>query len=385
MCIAIVKPAGHWVSKEHLANSFKANPHGAGYAYIGENGKVVTKKGFFAFDKFFKSYSKDVTTETMAFVHFRIATKGKTDEANCHPFAIDNGVLMHNGPCLNYVHCKGDAERSDSREFAEDMVKTLNLEQIKSLRPVIESFAGTEKVAFLFDGGEYVICNEKQGLWSEGCWYSNTSFRGYFNVTTGNAYRGQDSFGGYGGYAGGGSYDYRNKVWDPDSRTYKERDATSQTVGTPVGTKAPTNLEQVIKRTFGGSDLFESKWSLHLKTFCPMHIIVDNTELVWSESMKAFLPTDLANDLASDNRYVYEATNIAQQRKTGPNMKSDMDWTIVADCLQTEHDLRVFLKDAKPFVPPVVVVEAPKVETPPTTELVPVADASATKTADTVH
>jgi hypothetical protein len=390
MCIAIVKPAGKWVSKDALANSFRANPNGAGYAYIKDD-KVVIKKGFFDFEAFFKAYSKDVTTSTIAIAHFRIATRGPKDEANCHPFAIDHGALMHNGPCLNYKHCNGDKDRSDSRQFAEDMVKNLPYETIKAILPIISGFAGSEKIAFLFDNGEFLIANEAEGLWSEGCWYSNSSFRGYFN-TGGSAIRNDNWAGSY-HHQGAGT-------------TSGATGGQGSTAGT---TRAPANLAAVIKRSFGHKmPLFDCKWSIKLQDYVPVEVMIDNTHLVWDDVFAAFVPIDVTNQMCSDKRYVYEATNFAQKQRHGPRLTVDQDWVVVADVLQTSADLKAFLSDAQP-VPETTTVSTTTAPTEPntgvtpgqegikpveetkalTTEVAPATsnatDASVAKTAETIH
>ena len=54
MCIAINSPKGTTPKKESLRESFESNPHGAGFAFV-DDGKIIIKKGFMSFDKFFKA------------------------------------------------------------------------------------------------------------------------------------------------------------------------------------------------------------------------------------------------------------------------------------------------------------------------------------------
>lgn len=178
MCLAIYKPAGAWAAKAALHTAFKNNPSGAGYAWH-DGTKVQLKKGFFTWRSFWKSYKQHVTAEVPAFIHFRIVTRGGKTAANCHPFQLSNGVLMHNGPLLNATCCAGDEVRSDSRQFAEDFIDGLSSAQVVRLRPMIEDFIGTEKVLMLFDDGVVVIAGERQGHWANGCWWSNSSYEDY--------------------------------------------------------------------------------------------------------------------------------------------------------------------------------------------------------------
>lgn len=187
MCIAIYKPQGQWAKKENLRESFRSNPHGAGYAVF-KDGVITVKKGFFTFDEFWKSYSEDVEARTPALIHFRIATIGEKTEANCHPFVFPGGVMMHNGPCLNREHCNGDKanDRSDSRQFAEDFLGVMCQSGMtpehfdtEPMKKLVNYFIGYEKVVTMFNSGEVVIFNEKNGHWAEGCWWSNSSYRVY--------------------------------------------------------------------------------------------------------------------------------------------------------------------------------------------------------------
>jgi len=182
MCIAIYKPAGQWASKQELRTCYQNNPHGAGYAWH-DGEQIHLIKGFFSWRSFWKSFKQHVTAETPAFIHFRIKTSGKQDAEHCHPFAMKYGVLMHNGPCINYKHCSGDGERSDTRQFVEDFVGELDSRQFRRLQPMIEDFAGTEKIVAMFNDGEVVICNEDHGHWDHGIWWSNHSYRDYSTWT----------------------------------------------------------------------------------------------------------------------------------------------------------------------------------------------------------
>lgn len=330
MCIAIVKPEGKWVDKATLEECFRSNPHGAGYAKIEqtENGpRVKITKGFFTFDKFWESYSANVTADEVAFLHFRIKTSGKQDTENCHPFAIDNGALMHNGPCLNRTHCAGDKDKSDTAQFAEQFVKTWNHDKVVELKPFIEAFIGSEKVAFLFDDGRYVICNEKNGLWEKGVWYSNTSFR---IVTTSS-------------YTTSG-YDYRGTGTGYNTGTPNTHATTT------LRAKAAAQPNKLFLVKFAADREFECKYSKKIDDLVPYVVEIEGDKFVWAESMSAYVPLGTKNALSYDRRYVYEATDEAAKREGGPDYKTNKDWTIVSDVLYTIAQVRAWLVDAKPAV-----------------------------------
>jgi len=335
MCIAIVKPEGKWITKETLAECFRSNPHGAGYAKIVQTEagpKVEITKGFFSFDKFWESYSGSVSADDIALLHFRIKTSGKQDEANCHPFAIDNGALIHNGPCLNRTHCSGDKDMSDTAQFADKFVKTWDYDKVSELQPFIEAFIGSEKVAFLFNDGRYVICNEQNGLWEKGVWYSNTSFRPVVTST----------------YDG----------WYSRSSATGTSSASTSTAGSPASTFATgalktaalQNPDKTVVVRFGINRDFECKYSKKIDDFVPMLVEIEGEVFVWAESMQAYVPRGVKNELSYDRRYVYEATDAAQKREGGPKMDVARDWIILTDVLYTIAQVRAWLVDAKPVL-----------------------------------
>ena len=266
MCIAIYKPAGAWAQKAYLRESFRANPHGAGYAFF-KDGKITVKKGFFTFEDFWKAYDEDISSAVPALIHFRIATIGAKTEDNCHPFVFDGGVMMHNGPCLNREHCSGDKanDRSDSRQFAEDFLGELcklgmTAMQFQSdpMKRLIGYFAGYEKIVTMFDTGEVVIYNEKQGHWAEGCWWSNHSYKEY----TGFYSRGTGAAAAAGAAAGKQPYTYASHV--RGTHGYVD-DEYVDWWEAQQAKKAAEDLKKVTGK-------FVCIWSPELKEYLPEHV-----------------------------------------------------------------------------------------------------------------
>ena len=246
----------------YLREGFSSNPHGAGFAYH-DGTKVRIHKGFFTWSAFWSSYQSHVTAAMPAFIHFRIATSGPKIAENCHPFSLGNGALMHNGPCLNRKHCAGTVDRCDTVQFVEDFVAGLSSTQFMRLRPMIEDFAGTEKVIAMFDDGAVVICNEDEGHWAEGCWWSNDSYK---------------------------KYDYSKYSWKdylPKSEPLSMLDY--------VGQKLDEEMEAKPRYTYSAS----------LKAYLPREVIVDDKPLYWGEACSAYLPDDLGDEAVCDDEYVY--------------------------------------------------------------------------------
>lgn len=174
MCIAIVAPAGKLVKETTLLECNANNPDGAGFAYI-KDGKVEISKGFFKIGQFIAEYKKKAEAfgkDNPMLLHFRIATQGKVNAPNCHPFPIRGGAIIHNG---SLWYKRGEQEKSDTREFAERMYNNLSYDVVKAALPEVTEALQWNKLAMLYDDGQYI----RIGKWyeDEGIWYSNETYR----------------------------------------------------------------------------------------------------------------------------------------------------------------------------------------------------------------
>lgn len=177
MCIAIYKDKDLTISKETLQQCFKSNPDGAGFMYA-QDKELHIQKGFFTFDEFYDAYQQH--EKKRAVIHFRIKTHGKIDKANCHPFHIHKGLgFVHNGIISGF----GNQEVSDTREFSEGILKPLvskwgNLAIFQpAIKSLVENRIGYSKLIFLDRHGNAEIFNEQKGVWDQGVWYSNSSYK----------------------------------------------------------------------------------------------------------------------------------------------------------------------------------------------------------------
>ena len=184
MCIAIYKPEGKVISKATLQECYSSNPDGAGFMY-NQGKKLHIEKGFFSFDSFYDAFKKHESKQ--AVIHFRIKTHGKIDTANCHPFAVNNSIgFVHNGVITGY----GDADFSDTVRFNEAILRPLvskwgNLALFQDpIIELIENRIGYSKLVFLDRHGNHLIMNESKGVWDDGVWYSNTSYKPYIAPVT---------------------------------------------------------------------------------------------------------------------------------------------------------------------------------------------------------
>lgn len=182
MCIAIVKPEGKTVPRNHLSASFCSNPDGAGMAYP-DNGKMKIVKGYFDFESFYADYLDIERTGVPMLIHFRISTAGLINDENCHPFRINKHLaLIHNG-ILNH---RSTDKSSDTRLWVQDVIQPMvkanyKVWQCPHIKNLIEGFLGkSNAVAIMHTNGTFQIFNEKGrghvGGWEDGIWYSNDSY-----------------------------------------------------------------------------------------------------------------------------------------------------------------------------------------------------------------
>ena len=177
MCIAISKPADVIISRETLSQCFKSNPDGAGFMY-GTGKKVKIRKGFFDFESFYAAYQPHENKALL--IHFRIKTHGAVEVSNCHPFYVTDEVgFIHNGIISKHG---GNVNKSDTRDFNErvlrPLVKSFGTTIIHSpqIQPLIESYIGYSKLAFMDKDGNTTIYNESMGNYDNGVWFSNHSW-----------------------------------------------------------------------------------------------------------------------------------------------------------------------------------------------------------------
>lgn len=179
MCVAILAPKGKVIGNRQLAAGWYSNSDGGGMAYIDNDGKVRISKGFMEYNPFQKEYErivKEYGNNGPMLVHMRIRSAGSKNKENTHPFPIKNGALIHNGTMFTPKFDQNTKDmKSDTRIFAETLFNILTKEDVDDAMKDLSDAVGWNKIALLWDGGEYSIINERSGQWNDGIWYSNGS------------------------------------------------------------------------------------------------------------------------------------------------------------------------------------------------------------------
>jgi hypothetical protein len=181
VCIAIYKPETIELYKSTVKNCFLHHSDGAGFVvHNPENNTLTIEKGFFTFDALWKAM-KPYKGHRML-LHFRWATHGESNAANCHPFMIGNNLaFMHNGVIKDVR--QWDKTMSDTWHFGEAIVRPLvkdypDIIHNPIVGTLIKDFISTgSKLVFMDNFGKVTIINETAGTWDTKCWFSNTTYQ----------------------------------------------------------------------------------------------------------------------------------------------------------------------------------------------------------------
>lgn len=175
MCIAILNAKGT-LSLKTFKNCWEANPDGAGLCYYdGERIQIIKEmKSVKSLHKQYVSIREKFPAVDIA-IHFRIATHGRVNSTNCHPFKVNkNTAFIHNGIISNVGT---NPDFSDTYIFNETILKALPSTFIKNtaILELLGAYIGYSKIVVI--SGEFsTIINEELGHWDAGNWYSNKSY-----------------------------------------------------------------------------------------------------------------------------------------------------------------------------------------------------------------
>lgn len=185
MCVIAAKPKNIVIPEETLRQCFERNPDGAGFV-AHHDGRLILHKGFFTFESFWEIYQPFALDA--AVIHFRIKTHGNKDADMCHPFVVnDNLVVAHNG-IINISNAT-DTTKSDTWMFVEyvlkpEMAKSPAAYKRPSFQFLLSGTIDNSKLAFLDSKGAITLINEEKGVKDGEVWYSNSSFRKTMVTTT---------------------------------------------------------------------------------------------------------------------------------------------------------------------------------------------------------
>lgn len=179
MCIAILKPKGQALSMSDLEECWDNNPHGAGLMFA-DNDKLIIRKGWMKWKNFKRAWEKGSYTDKTVALHFRISTGGNIDQANCHPHLITPEIgVVHNGIFTSKNIPIIDKNYSDTCHFVR-LLRELGDPHFltdKKTREWIHDVSIGSKLIFMGSNGSFEIINAKDGIWDQGVWYSNDTYK----------------------------------------------------------------------------------------------------------------------------------------------------------------------------------------------------------------
>lgn len=196
MCVVVCKAPGVAFPKmKRLETCWENNPQGAGVAWWdAKAGNVRIEKGLMtwdSFEMFVKKLHKTITAKNTAVMyHFRIASKGETVAAQCHPYPMSASpadlnalstrtrvAVAHNGTMP--IGCYKDM--NDTQTFIIDYLMSIsrmctrfweNKDALALIERVTES-----KMAFMAGNAIYTLGKFIKA--DDGCLYSNSGYEEY--------------------------------------------------------------------------------------------------------------------------------------------------------------------------------------------------------------
>lgn len=168
MCVIIYKPADVMLSLKDLEQAYAHNADGVGIA-VRVPGKIHVKKHVWTLAEFMGEWQAVADQEVL--LHFRYATLGTVNAANCHPFVVGPLVVAHNGHIQGY----GTKTISDTRQWCEKWLAPLVRKRrtAQDIASAIRTNFPLQRFALLPVHGEPELIG---GSWHEGAWFSNRDF-----------------------------------------------------------------------------------------------------------------------------------------------------------------------------------------------------------------
>ena len=175
MCVIVYKPKGVSIDEQNLEDCYASNPDGIGLMYQA-NGRVVVRKGL----TLPETTGMVASLEGDVVLHFRLATSGDVDAANCHPFAITHdpdvlgsdarevrAAIVHNGVMPKWVK-QGSAWSDTARFVSKYLANIPRKTRDKALQKASKTTGGKFAMMSYTDVDMYGNWNEVDEVW-----YSN--------------------------------------------------------------------------------------------------------------------------------------------------------------------------------------------------------------------
>ncbi len=181
MCVIVHQPRGAHLEKDRARRLWLKNSDGGGFSFIDNTGTIQTER-YMGFNEYWKAFetARSQFPHRDYLLHMRIATHGKINLSNVHPFHVDEHTVMaHNGIIHSVPVC--DKGRSDTRVFIEEVLPRLPETWLDDeyLVDMVDGWIGWSKLMFLTTNPKLsenvYILGKKSGVERDGMWFSNSS------------------------------------------------------------------------------------------------------------------------------------------------------------------------------------------------------------------
>jgi hypothetical protein len=210
MCLIMVGPSAKIRDlllrnkAELLEDVYWHNPDGVGVMYNTSGGAKAVKYLPSTQAKAVKFIQSLPNDNREIAVHWRMKTHGLIDKENCHPYAVDDGFMMHNG--VLHTGNKRDVTKSDTWHFCRDFLDGNMKPALHSpgMHTLIGEYIGEgNRFVLLTADGQMSIVNKSTGVTHEGVWFSNEYA---WDVGIVDPSYDPWAYGGYVGYGGAGGW-----------------------------------------------------------------------------------------------------------------------------------------------------------------------------------
>jgi len=176
MCLIAYSPEGELIPRAAFDSARRTNPDGIGVmSSLGVEKFMGRKSGKRAW-RYLRSLAQDSIPYGL---HFRWATHGSVTRDNCHPFTApaSDAIVMHNG-VFRQTAKRATNARSDTALFVEQFMAAAPAPDSARYGDFVrrlEKFIDRTNLLLIFHrrSAEFTICNEREGEWIDGLWYSN--------------------------------------------------------------------------------------------------------------------------------------------------------------------------------------------------------------------
>lgn len=176
MCLITINSEKTTIGDKQIADFYTHNPDGLGIMRYEQDKVHIHKFLPKTAKEAIRLYKKYANGDCI--VHWRMATHGKVDIANAHPYQVTPNLwMMHNGVIH---HAARDIDKmSDTWHFIRDVLRPIltdreELLQSRAIHKLIQDHVDSNRLVFMDSRGVITVINESKFIDAFGAKLSNT-------------------------------------------------------------------------------------------------------------------------------------------------------------------------------------------------------------------